>query len=369
MPEITMDGLTKDYGNKVLAADGLSLMIRDGEYMCILGPTGSGKTTCLRMICGLTHPDEGRVLFDGKDVTDMSVSERKATMLSQSYALFPPLTVTENITFPLKIAERDENESKRIVKSMMNLVHLGNKASSLPRELSGGQQQRTALARALASDSKVLLLDEPLRALDARLRLELRKDLKSLVKDMGLTAIHVTHDQDEALEMADRMAIIRNGRIVQIGTPMEVFKNPNSLFVANFLGRSNIVQGTLVESLEGNSQIRLSNGTMISTCRLDFETGSEVTLAIKIGSTSIDVAGSTKQNLCLEGTVERVLYEGANVTIDVNVEGIGRMTSKVSSKRYERYKAGDSVRIGWNPENASVFRLSPDELEEELRLD
>ena len=230
MPEITLDGLVKDYGG-CLAANGLSLKVNDGEYLCILGPTGSGKTTCLRMICGLTRPDEGKVLFDGVDVTDMPVSERKATMLSQVYSLFPPKTVYENVMFSPEIKEWDEESARQLVKSMIKMVHMENKVNSYPHELSGGQQQRTALARALASNSEILLLDEPLRALDARLRLELRQELRSLVKEMGLTAIHVTHDQDEALEMADRIAIIRNGRIVQIGTPIEVFQDPATPFI------------------------------------------------------------------------------------------------------------------------------------------
>ncbi|MDR1690453.1 MAG: ABC transporter ATP-binding protein, partial [Candidatus Methanoplasma sp.] len=244
MPDIELNGLYKDYGG-VMAANGLSLKVNDGEYLCILGPTGSGKTTCLRMICGLTKPDEGRITYNGSDVTDMPISERKATMLSQVYSLFPPKTVYENVMFSPEIKEWEEDAAKQLVRSTIKMVHMENKINSYPAELSGGQQQRTALARALASNSDILLLDEPLRALDARLRLELRQELKSLVKDMGLTAIHVTHDQDEALEMADRIAIIRKGKIVQVGTPIDVFQNPKTPFVANFVGRSNIFTGKM----------------------------------------------------------------------------------------------------------------------------
>jgi ABC-type Fe3+/spermidine/putrescine transport system ATPase subunit len=376
VPEIILDGLRKSFGG-CPAADGLSLKVNDGEYLCILGPTGSGKTTCLRMICGLTKPDSGRVLFDGTDVTDVPVSERKATMLSQAYSLFPPKTVYENVMFSPQIKEWDEETSKQLVKSMIKMVHMENKANSYPRELSGGQQQRTALARALASDSDILLLDEPLRALDARLRLELRQELRSLVKDMGLTAIHVTHDQDEALEMADRIAVIRKGRIVQIGTPMEVFQNPRTPFVANFVGRSNIFIGKISSVCEAFTEVMLGNGSLIRARRTDIPAGTDVAVAIKIGSTRIPIVEKPTEERpepeqpqgFFRGRVERILYEGATVTIEVDVKDVGLVSSKLPNRRYDDYKAGDEVTVTWIPDKANVFEISPDGIDEELRLD
>lgn len=376
MPEIVLEGLVKDYAG-CLAADDLSLQVNDGEYLCILGPTGSGKTTCLRMICGLTCPDEGKVLFNGKDVTDTPVSERKATMLSQVYSLFPPKTVYENVMFSPQIKEWDENSAKQLVKSMIRMVHMENKIDSYPHELSGGQQQRTALARALASNSDVLLLDEPLRALDARLRLELRQELKSLVKEMNLTAIHVTHDQDEALEMADRIAIIRNGKIVQVGTPMEVFRDPKTPFVANFVGRSNIFLGKIIASEDTHSEIELKNGTIVSARHTDIPVGEEVTVAIKIGSTRIPVIKEPTEKDpepevpegYFNGKVERILYEGATITIEIEVKDLGIISSKLPNRKYDDYKVGDEVMVSWLPERANVFRIPPEGIEEELRLD
>jgi len=376
MPEIILDKLVKDYGNKALAADGLSLKINNGEYMCILGPTGSGKTTCLRMICGLTHPDDGIVSFDGKDVTDMPVSERKATMLSQAYSLFPPMTVYENVMFSPKIREKEEG-SKQMVKSMIRMVHMENKVQSYPNELSGGQQQRTALARALASESDILLLDEPLRALDARLRLELRQDLRSLVKEMGLTAIHVTHDQDEALEMADRIAIIRKGKIVQVGTPIEVFQNPSTPFVANFVGRSNIFKGKLTGNYDNYSEVELDGGQAIKAKKIDAPPGTDVVVAVKIGSTrmtniavpSEECPDPEQAEGYFRGIVERILYEGSTFTLEVNVESIGIVSSKLPNRRYDDYSKGNEVIVSWLPEKATVFTMPPDGLEEELRLD
>lgn len=376
MPKIELDHLVKDFGKGCIAANELTLEVEDGEYLCILGPTGSGKTTCLRMICGLTKPDSGRILFDGADIDDMPVNERQATMLSQTYALFPSKTVYENVMFSPEIKKWPEESSKQLVKSMIKMVHMEHKVQSYPCELSGGQQQRTALARGLASDSKILLLDEPLRALDARLRLELRKELRSLVKEMGLTAIHVTHDQDEALEMADRIAVIREGRIVQVGTPMDVFQNPDTPFVANFVGRSNIFEGTVEASCDSHSDIRLRNGGSIKARATDMPIGTDVVVAVKIGSTNIDhvIPPEYRTDGCVDegffqGKVERVLYEGATVTVEMDAEGIGRVNSRLPNRKYEEYSKGDSVYVSWIPSKAVVFETPPEGLEDELRLD
>jgi ABC-type Fe3+/spermidine/putrescine transport system ATPase subunit len=376
LPEIVLDGLSKNY-NGHFAANGLSLKVNDGEYLCILGPTGSGKTTCLRMICGLTRPDKGKVLFNGVDMTNKAVSERQAAMLSQVYSLFPPKTVYENVMFSPEIKEWDEKDAKQLVKSMIRMVHMENKVDSYPHELSGGQQQRTALARALASSSEVLLLDEPLRALDARLRLELRKELKSLVKEMGLTAIHVTHDQDEALEMADRIAIIRKGKIIQIGTPKEVFQFPKTPFVANFVGRSNMFFGKVCSVSEMYSEVELENGTVIKARKTDLPVGTHVVIAIKIGSTRIPVVQvptaekpePEQPEGFFKGKVERILYEGATITVEIEAEGIGLVSSKLPNRKYDEYEAGDEVMVSWLPEKASVFEIPPEGIEDELRLE
>ena len=376
MPEIVLDKLCKDY-NGHLAANELSLVVKDGEYLWILGPTGSGKTTCLRMICGLTKPDKGKVLFDGIDVTKKAVSERKAAMLSQVYSLFPPKTVYENVMFSPVIKEWDEGDAKQLVKSMIRMVHMESKVDSFPHELSGGQQQRTALARALASNSDVLLLDEPLRALDARLRLELRKELRSLVKEMGLTAIHVTHDQDEALEMADRIAIIRKGKIIQVGTPMEVFQDPKTPFVANFVGRSNMFIGKIRTECNEFAEVELKNGAIIKARKTCLPVGSEVIVAIKIGSTRIPIIQVPTEKRpdpvmpegFFKGRVERILYEGATITVEVEAEGIGLVSSKLPNRRYDDYQAGSEVMVSWLPEKAIVFEMPKEGIEEELRLD
>jgi len=378
VPEIILDNLVKKYGG-VNAADGLCLTVRDGEYLCILGPTGAGKTTCLRMICGLTKQDSGSVMFDGKEMDKVPISERQTTMLSQVYSLFPPLTVYENVMFSPTIKEWPEEDSKKLVKSMIKMVHMDHKVQQYPHELSGGQQQRTALARALASDSKVLLLDEPLRALDARLRLELRKELRSMTKELNLTAVHVTHDQDEALEMADRIAIIRHGKIVQVGTPIEVFQNPATPFVANFVGRSNIFMGKIRSLHDRYTEIEIGDGKIVKARRTDIPIDSEVAIAIKIGSTKIEhLYEKTDEDECnskvsiegyFEGRIERILYEGATVTVEMTSEGLGRVITKLPNRKYDDYSVGERVTISWVPEMATVFKIPECGMEEELRLD
>ncbi|MGI5964839.1 MAG: ABC transporter ATP-binding protein [Candidatus Methanomethylophilaceae archaeon] len=356
MPEIRLEELSKSFDGTV-AADGMNLTVKDGEYLCILGPTGSGKTTCMRMICGLTVPDSGRIFFNDEDITDKPSDAREATMLSQTYALFPKMTVAENVGFAPKIKNWPENDAEQIVKSMLDMVGMSHKRDWMPKNLSGGQQQRTALARAMASGSKVLLLDEPLRALDARLRLNLRKELRSLVKGMELTCIHVTHDQDEALEMADRIAIIRNGKIIQVGTPEEIFNEPNSPFVANFVGRSNILRGTVV-SKGDVSVAELADGTRVEVRSTDLEIGSKVLVTVKMGKTRFvqeDKAEAENVNTFLRGKIERILYEGATITAEARVEGIGIVSSKMPNRKYDMYEVGEEILIYWIPHNAILF--------------
>jgi len=380
MPEIVLENLVKEYSGGIRASDELSLTIHDGEYLCLLGPTGAGKTTALRMICGLTAPDSGRVLFDGQDLAGIPISERRATMLSQSYALFPNMDVYHNVVFSPVIKRWSEEDTKQLARSMIDMVHMGKKVKNYPRELSGGQQQRTALARAMASDSKVLLLDEPLRALDARLRIELRKELKSMVKEMGLTSVHVTHDQDEAMEVADRIAIIRHGRIIQVGTPKEIFQNPATPFVANFLGRSNIFAGKFVGNDAGHSVIELRDGIRVKARPADLEPGQEAVVAVKVGSTVPELVGGVKDvqdshlpdtlpDGYFTGNVERVLYEGSTITIETNVKGLGIVSAQRSSRRFEYYKPGSRVIVTWQPAKASVFPMPESGLAQEMRLD
>ena len=359
MPRIRLENLTKKY-NGMAAADDLTLTIEDGEYLCILGPTGAGKTTCMRMICGLTEPDSGKIFYDDVDVTLKEVENRETAMLSQAYSLFPQMNVRENVLFGPKIKGWPEESSKHLAKNMLRMVHLEDRADAYPNQLSGGMQQRIALARALASGSKVLLLDEPLRALDARLRIELRKELRSLAKEMGLTAIHVTHDQDEAMEMADRIAILRQGRIIQIGTPREIYEHPKTPFVANFMGRSNMFTGTV-----DNGSVLLPTGVKIEADCSEHSENDTVVVAVKVGNTKI----SKTEDGYFTGTIERILYEGVSIVIDINVPEAGTIMARLPNRKYDEYAKGDVVSVTWNRSKTSVFDIPEGGLEKELRVD
>lgn len=363
MPAVRLDSVRKYYG-EIKAADDLDLEVKDGEYLCLLGPTGAGKTTALRIIAGLTRPDAGRVFLDGADVTSAEPEDRKAVLLSQTYSLFPHMTVAENIVFGPEIRDWPEEAKRKALVDMLDLVRLTRRSDAFPRELSGGMMQRTALARALASGAEVLLLDEPLRALDARLRLSLRRELRSLAKTLNITTVHVTHDQDEALVMADRIAVIRNGRIVQIGTPMEIFDRPDSPFVANFVGQSNFFKGEVISS-DGFVEVKDDRGRIAKARRTGIGVGEKVVVGVKVGNTEIEKDGDG----FLRGVVERILFEGRNLFVDVVVKDASRYSAKIPIGMARKIGVGDEVSIKWNPEKASVFELKERSLEEELRVE
>jgi ABC-type Fe3+/spermidine/putrescine transport system ATPase subunit len=363
MPTVQLVGLRKSFGD-IKAADGLDLEVKDGEYLCLLGPTGAGKTTTLRIISGLLRPDHGEVLLNGKDCSNMEVEDRKAALLSQTYALFPNLTVEDNIMFGLNIRGADEGVKEQVLISMLDLVRLSGRSDAYPSELSGGMQQRTALARALASGADLLLLDEPLRALDARLRISLRKELRSLVKSLKMTAIHVTHDHDEALVMADRVAIIRDGRILQVGTPKEIWDQPATPFVANFVGQSNFFVGEVVQS-SPFTILRTKEGVEIKGRPSDLPPGSEAVLGVKIGNTDV----SRDRPGFLSAKVERIIFEGRNLHLDLMMADGQYISAKVPSWRRGKVGQGDWVNVFWEEGKGTVFPLPPGGLENELKVE
>jgi putative spermidine/putrescine transport system ATP-binding protein len=245
--------VTRRYG-EVRAVDRVSLSIRPGEFFAMLGPSGSGKTTCLRLVAGFEAPDDGQVLLDGRDVTDDPPYARDVNTVFQDYALFPHMTVLENVAYGLRVRGRSKEQWRRRAIEMLDLVQLGAQAQRRPAQLSGGQRQRIALARALINQPRVLLLDEPLGALDLKLREEMQIELKNLQRRLGITFVFVTHDQGEALSMADRVAVFNQGRIEQLDTPRALYVRPATAFVARFVGSANIVTGALAQRLAGEAR-------------------------------------------------------------------------------------------------------------------
>ena len=243
-PILRLDGLCKDYGEGMVLS-GLSLDVYPGEFLTLLGPSGCGKTTTLRIIAGLERPTSGHVFIDGTDVTGLPPEKRPVNTVFQNYALFPHMTVFQNIAYGLKVLGISKSEQKERVMAALSLVRLSGFERRMPSQLSGGQRQRVAIARAVVLQPKVLLLDEPLGALDLKLRQEMQQELKSLQQKLGITFVYITHDQEEALNMSSRIVILNAGHIEQIGTPEEVYEHPHTLFAADFIGQNNLLRGTV----------------------------------------------------------------------------------------------------------------------------
>jgi spermidine/putrescine transport system ATP-binding protein len=279
---VRLDRVTKDFGETV-AVDDLSLDINENEFFSLLGPSGCGKTTSLRMIGGFEEPTRGTIYLGGRDVTDLPPYKRDVNTVFQSYALFPHLNVYENVAFGLRRKKVDRADVERRVNEALDLVDLRGFDKRRPGQMSGGQQQRVALARALVNRPKVLLLDEPLGALDLKLRKQMQLELKRIQEEVGITFIYVTHDQEEAMTMSNRLAVMRHGRIEQIGPPEEVYENPQTEFVAGFLGASNLLDGEMKEERDGTSTVLLPGGTSVHlpSERADFVPGTAVKVGVR----------------------------------------------------------------------------------------
>ena len=266
MTSVHLDHISKSFGSR-LALDDIDLKIELGELFFLLGPSGCGKSTLLRLIAGLDAPTSGRILFNERDVTGLGTAKRNAVMCFQSYALWPHMTVRQNVSFGLEVRSIDQKSRDARIDEMLRLVQMDTYADRRPNELSGGQQQRVALARALAVNPDCLLLDEPLSNLDAKLRNEMRSEIRRICKAAGSTTIYVTHDQKEALSIADRIAVLKAGKLVQVGTPSELYHEPKTAFVADFIGHTNLLEGTIVGRNDGQLQVQTAAGRFTAAYR------------------------------------------------------------------------------------------------------
>jgi spermidine/putrescine transport system ATP-binding protein len=306
--DVELMALRKEFAG-VVAVAGIDLHIAGGEFFSLLGPSGCGKTTTLRMIAGFEQPTSGSILIDGVDVARTPPHKRPVNTVFQSYALFPLMTVYENVAFGLAYVHAAKGEIEKRVRSALAMVRLSAYEKRRPAQLSGGQQQRVALARALVLNPAVLLLDEPLGALDAKLRKALQLELKSLQEELGITFVYVTHDQEEALTMSDRLAVMADGRVEQIGTPDEVYEEPATSYVADFLGLSNLMQGE-ISSAGGSGICRVRVGEIDLTARSADTPAGSVKLVIRPERVRLLPTGSSGIN-CMPGTVDRVIFLGA----------------------------------------------------------
>ena len=341
MSRVDIQHVTKRYGT-FAALDNVTITFNDGEFFGLLGPSGSGKTTLLRSIAGFIMPDEGNILFDGEQVENVPVHRRAIGMVFQSYALFPHLTIEENIGFGLDVRHTAREDIKKRVAEMLALVRLTGLEARYPRQLSGGQQQRVAMARALITKPKVLLLDEPLGALDRRLRQEMQVELKDIQRETGITAIFVTHDQEEALTLSDRVAIIDQGRLVQVDAPQTVYERPANIFAANFLGDANVFRGTPMKT-----GLKLADGTVIQT--LKTSTGAAIVRPEKLRVES----GSKKlKGNSLVGEIIQAIYSGASVTYRIRTPALGDvpLLAFIQNQTGEVLETGAIVTASWDKE-------------------
>lgn len=349
---VQLNDVSKRFGDFV-AVDNVNINIKRGEFLTLLGPSGCGKTTTLRMIAGFEQPDEGEIIINGQHVEGVPPYERDVNTVFQSYALFPHMNVAENVAFGLKMKKVPKKEIAQRVQDALKMVQLQDFANRKPDQLSGGQKQRIAIARAIVNNPKVLLLDEPLGALDLKLRKQMQLELKHLQQQLGITFIYVTHDQEEALTMSDRIAVMNKGVIEQIGTPDEIYERPASRFVADFIGETNLFEGVILENGSGNSFVEIS-GCRIPVPRLeDCREQDRVYLAVR--PERIRISDQPQNHpVELKGKFVERVYVGSVTKTIISIED----KSVVISEYDEMISMtpGQDVYISWQPEKAVVMK-------------
>jgi putative spermidine/putrescine transport system ATP-binding protein len=351
MAFLEIENLHKSFGANT-ALHHFDMKIERGEFITFLGPSGCGKTTVLRMIAGFESPTRGVIRLDGRDVTHLRTRQRKVGMVFQSYALFPNMTVADNIGFSLRVERRPQDEIRKRVGEMLELIKLPNIAERYPWQLSGGQQQRVALARALAGKPQVLLLDEPLSALDAKIRISLRQDIRALQRELGITSIFVTHDQEEALSISDRIVVMNEGRVEQVGTSSEIYNYPRTRFVASFVGTLNILSGHVVDP--ANGKMAVDGQELVTTQRLaPDDVGKKRLLALRPEAIVLEAPAAGRNTLA--ATVEEVNFLGAVVRIRTRAKEAVISLDVFNDPNRRLPERGQPVALGFSHENLLVL--------------
>lgn len=347
---VKLENFSKSYGNKKII-DNINLDIYEGEFLTFLGSSGCGKTTILRSISGLDYPTNGKIYIDGLDATNLEPQKREVNTIFQNYALFPLMTIEENIAFGLKMKKVPKNEIKKRVKEMLELVHLEGYEMRKPKDLSGGEQQRVSIVRGLINKPKVLLLDEPLSALDLKLRKKMQIELKQLQKKLGITFIYVTHDQEEALSMSDRIVVLKDGNIEQIGTPVEVYEKPNSLYVADFLGEANVFNGKSISKEKDKNILKIDDNLELIVLNKELNIDEEVDIVVRPENIKIS---KTELKNSIEGKIFEQIYDGAFTKILIKIDK--KIIKSTIYGNDKLYNVGDIVYIYWDVEDAIVLR-------------
>ncbi len=366
MPDVRVVNLTKKFG-EITALDNINLEIHDQEYFSLLGPSGCGKTTLLRLIAGLIMPNSGEIYIGNKRVDNVPPEDRDIGFVFQTFALFPHMTAWENVLYGPRVKNFDRKKAETIGNEVLEMVKLHERLDAYPNELSGGMMQRIAVARALAAGAKILLLDEPLGQLDAKVRNDIRYEIRKMAKDLNLTAIHVTHDQAEAMSISDRIAVMKKGKIVQIGAPQELYLRPNSLFVAHFIGESNFLEGAVTDSSNRELTIELRGGTKVDAVGEGFEKGKRVVLSIRPEIFAVEVGTHRRKNT-LRGKIDKITFEGTFIRYVIRLESQDSIVVIRPSLAEAWMDIGTEVTLSFEPEKAHVFAYPDAGLMEEISV-
>lgn len=352
---VSFEGVTKYFG-EVMALDNLTLEVQSGEFLSLLGPSGCGKTTLLRICAGLETPTKGQIFLEGKDVTQVPAYKRPVNMVFQRWALFPHKTVAENVAFGLMVKKVSRAEIARQVRFMLELVKMEGYEDRYPRQLSGGQSQRVALARALVMQPKVLLMDEPLGSLDLKLRREMQIELINIHKRLGTTFVYVTHDQEEALTMSDRIVVMSHGVIVQDGTPTQIYQKPNSVFAAQFIGETILFKGRIEAQDERHSRVAVGDITLVCPRKDDLQLNQEVFVSIRPERVRIGHTPGNGLDNHLEGNIVNTIFKGPAVYYQVEIPG-GQLITVQQNLEQDTplHNAGFPVYLSWTSENCIVL--------------
>ncbi len=366
MPSVRLENITKRYRD-ITAAENVNLAIEDKEYVCIIGPSGCGKTTLIKCVSGIIQPTEGEIFIDGKLVNDVPIQDRGVGYVFQDIALFPHMNVYENVSYGPFVKGWNPPRIRTLVQEMLNMMVIGDRARDRPNVLSGGAQQKTAIARALASGSLLLLLDEPLGSLDIKVRKLLRYEIRRMIKDLSLTAIHVTHDQEEAMAVADRIVVMKTGKIVEVGTPSQLYLHPKELFTANFVGETNFFEGHVVEEGDKRTKVNVDGSFLYSSEKAPSKDAKVVT-AIRPEFVSMEHQHRTEP--LWKGTIETVTFMGSMMRYEVKTENGKTVTVKTPfTSASQELKTGTRVYLKFPFESVLLYQYPQSGLEKEISVE
>ena len=361
MTKIKLEHITMRFG-KIFAVRDINLDVQSGEYVTILGPSGCGKTTLIKVIAGILTPTEGRVFIDGDEVNNVPIEDRDVGYVFQNIALFPHMNIMDNVGYGQRVKNTSKEDTVSISNEYLELVRMLDRSGYFPSELSGGEQQKVALARALASGSKMLMLDEPLSALDARVRVELRYDIRRLVKHLGITVLHVTHDQEEAMSVSDRIVLMRDGTIFETGTPLDIYRHPKSIFAAYFIGETNLMECSVAQKTKtGKTTVKLRDGSMVKVGRSIYSVGDPVVISVRPEHvyTATDGLRAVVKDIVFMGTYWRVRTESDSKDyIEYNIPADSEIPQK-----------GDEVFLVFNKKASMVFARPYEGIWEAIKLE